>query len=122
MFWAIGNLLYSTSALATIFITYSFCGIILVGVVGVSWAIQNWVPFAIISAELSSHQAVKHNLTSLENGNKCLQRATTSDSAVMLGLHSAAMSLPQIIAAILTSGIFKIAKELGHENMPWVGC
>lgn len=51
--WLLSHLLFAVCMFSTVFI-YSFqAGTVIVGFVGISWAVTLWAPFALISAEVS---------------------------------------------------------------------
>ncbi|KAF2118625.1 major facilitator superfamily domain-containing protein [Lophiotrema nucula] len=120
--WAAGMVLYSFCVLMTLFVSSSAGSIMLIGLVGISWAITQWVPYAIISAEISSHRSESYQYSTIEAGVKGSPEAERKNSGIMMGLHNAAISLPQIFVALLLSIVFYIATETGHKDhaVAWV--
>lgn len=51
--WLGSHLLFAAAMFSTVFISTPRAGIIMVSVVGVSWALTLWAPFALISAEVA---------------------------------------------------------------------
>jgi solute carrier family 45 protein 1/2/4 len=85
----------------------------LIGLVGVTWAMTLWAPWAIISAEISQRDAInrarKARLAAL--GNPAVpdeEEEEQDDAGVILGIHNMAIAAPQIIATVVSSIIFKI--------------
>lgn len=79
--------------------------IIVVSLMGVTAAVTMWVPFAIISAEISALST----------------RNPDSDVAGILGLHNMAMSLPQIGSTLVWALLFAVLKLYQLEDsVAWV--
>ncbi|KAL8864410.1 MAG: hypothetical protein Q9174_007367, partial [Haloplaca sp. 1 TL-2023] len=87
---------------------------ILSGVVGLSWALSLWAPFALISAEISKRDAMARRTGGVND----------DQAGVVLGLHNVAISAPQILATLVSSAIFRIAQkprgEPGDDSVGWV--
>lgn len=81
------------------FITSYRVAVALVGLMGVSWASTQWIPLAVISAELASNK--------MRQGSPDADRQVDNVGAVM-GIYNAAISLPQIIAALVCGLLFSI--------------
>jgi solute carrier family 45 protein 1/2/4 len=78
----------------------------LIACTGVPWAMSQWAPFAIIGEILASN--------SVENGKS--ERMGT-----ILGLHNASICVPQVLSAIVSSGILRAADGVGSEDgIAWV--
>ncbi|KAL8812974.1 MAG: hypothetical protein Q9200_000635, partial [Gallowayella weberi] len=56
--WILSHLLFALCMFLTFFITTPLAATILAGVVGMSWALSLWAPFALISAEISKRDAL----------------------------------------------------------------
>ncbi|KXT08239.1 hypothetical protein AC579_79 [Pseudocercospora musae] len=78
---------------------YQWQGIVLVGFAGVPWAVTQWVPFAIIGFEVS-------RLNRQGEGNK---------AGAILGVHNMAISLPQVFAGLVASGVYRAVEEVGSQ-------
>ncbi|KAL8805476.1 MAG: hypothetical protein Q9182_001931 [Xanthomendoza sp. 2 TL-2023] len=112
--WILSHLLFALCMSLTFFITTPFAATILAGVVGVSWALSLWAPFALISAEISKRDALARKTGGVND----------DQAGVVLGLHNVAISAPQILATLVSSAIFRIAQkgrgEPGDESVGWV--
>ncbi|KAI4280606.1 MAG: hypothetical protein L6R38_004313 [Xanthoria sp. 2 TBL-2021] len=112
--WILAHLLFALCMGLTFFITTPLAATILTGVVGLSWALSLWAPFALISAEISKHDAQARKT----GGNN------DDQAGVVLGLHNVAISAPQILATLVSSAIFRIAQkprgEPGDDSVGWV--
>lgn len=137
--WMYSQLLFMVSMLFTVIVRTVAAATFLVGLVGITWALTLWAPFAIISAEISRRDALmrkrKQAGPSLASPTA---RAGTSRSAVIprldgyssdqdhrldgsedeadqagviLGIHNMAIAAPQIIATVGSSLIFKIFQK-----------
>ena len=82
----------------TLAAAYQWQGIVLVGAAGIPWAVTQWVPFAIIGFEVS-------RLTREGEGNK---------AGAILGVHNMAISLPQVFAGLIASGV--IYERYGYKK------
>ena len=51
--WLLSHVLFAVIMLCTFFIRSPVSGTVLVGIIGISWAVTLWAPFALISAEIS---------------------------------------------------------------------
>ncbi|KAJ5665457.1 uncharacterized protein N7477_007905 [Penicillium maclennaniae] len=51
--WLLSHILFALCMFSTFFISYYPAGSVVIGFVGVSWAVTLWAPFALISAEVS---------------------------------------------------------------------
>lgn len=122
MLWALSSLLYSLCTFSTIFVASTSAGVVLVAITGLSWAVTQWVPFALISTEISSHQYPQKVSSLLGAEEAAFEEIGGMESGVMLGLHNAAMSLPQILSALMSSTIFWIARRANTEEdaVGWV--
>lgn len=112
--WLLSHLLFALCMSATFFISSVSAATVLVGIIGLPWALCLWAPFALISAEVSEREteARRHG------------RGTTQDQAgIVLGLHNVAVSAPQILATVVCSAIFKVAQKprgsAGDESVSW---
>ncbi|KXT00756.1 hypothetical protein AC578_2931 [Pseudocercospora eumusae] len=88
----------------TLAAAYQWQGIVLVGAAGIPWAVTQWVPFAIIGFEVS-------RLTREGEGNK---------AGAILGVHNMAISLPQVFAGLVASGVYRAVEEVGSKPTAWV--
>lgn len=129
--WLLSHVSFALCMLATFFISSSVAAATtLVGVVGFSWALTLWAPFALISAEISKRDAEARRLDRSHHG--LMAGAASSSSAgepedqagIVLGLHNVAISAPQIFASLVCSVIFKAAQRPrgipGDESTAWV--
>ncbi|KAK5277258.1 hypothetical protein LTR16_010030, partial [Cryomyces antarcticus] len=100
--WALSHLLFAFAMFTTFFVTSQLGGTLLVALVGLSWAVTLWAPFAIIGVELATRQ--RHRGSS--DGEEELAFPTDDQAGATIGFHNVAISAPQIIAALACSGIF----------------
>ena len=96
--WLFGHLLFVLAMLATIYANTVAQGTVLIATIGISWTLTAWVPFAIIGKEVRrSRQA-----------------------GTLTSLHNAAISAPQVLAAIMCALLFFTARSMGRrEDTVW---
>ncbi|RFU33028.1 hypothetical protein B7463_g3294, partial [Scytalidium lignicola] len=92
--WLFGHLLFAASMFTTIFVKTISQGTILVATIGISWTLTNLVPFAIIGKEV----------------------AQSPQAGMLTSLHNAAISSPQILAAVISALLFLVAKYMGRRD------
>lgn len=120
--WLISHLIFATCMFSTLLVRSITAATILIGVVGISWALTLWAPFAIISAEVSKRDALRrsresaqshqHTLTTDEDPESHPAPKHEEDQAgVILGIHNMAIASPQILATIGSSIIFKFLQK-----------
>ena len=66
--WLCSHLIFATCMFSTLIVRSVAGATALIGVVGISWAITLWAPFAIISAEVSKRDAVRRSRQQNEGG------------------------------------------------------
>ena len=104
---------------------------IMAAVVGVSWSVTLWAPFALISAEIAlrdernrrrlrriyASRSQETSPTEAVDDGEAYKPPTINDAGeeeestdqagIVLGLHNAAISAPQIFATLISSAVFK---------------
>ncbi|KAL8932459.1 MAG: hypothetical protein Q9211_006302 [Gyalolechia sp. 1 TL-2023] len=112
--WILAHLLFAMCMALTFFITTPLAATVLVGAIGVAWALSLWAPFALIAAEIRRHDAQARRTGGTNN----------DQAGVVLGLHNVATSAPQVLATLVSSAIFRIAQkprgEPGDDSVGWV--
>lgn len=116
--WVLSLVLFGLCLFASYFIRTPGTATVLVGLIGVCWAMALWAPFAIISAEISKRDALRRsrannpnyvinaaNQSNAENGGE--EEDLTDQAGILLGIHNMAIAAPQIIATLGSSAIFK---------------
>ncbi|OIW33529.1 general alpha-glucoside permease [Coniochaeta ligniaria NRRL 30616] len=126
--WMLSQILFFVAMTCTVFVRTVEVATILIGLVGITWALTLWAPWAIISAEISRRDAEirerkqKHLFASGDlaaspgSSNGYSDQSPGSDSqdleeeadqaGVILGIHNMAIAAPQIIATVSSSIIF----------------
>lgn len=133
--WLLSHLLFALCMLSTFFITSTQAATVVLAVVGVSWAVTLWAPFALISAEVAQSAAARqlsrtqHQHYNLhEEGEeeeediesappKASPEKPTDEAGIVLGLHNVAICLPQFFSTLVSSLIFKAFQKPRGE--PW---
>ena len=126
--WLLSHLLFAACMFSTFFITTATAATILVGVIGLAWALTVWAPFALISAEISKRDAARRARNAGRGNSEQLDNLAGEESedqaGVILGLHNVSIAAPQIIATLVSSAIFKLAQKergvAGDDSVGWV--
>ncbi|GKT98674.1 alpha-glucoside permease [Fusarium langsethiae] len=114
--WFLSLLLFAGCMFATLFVRTVKAATVLVGLVGITWAMTLWAPWAIISAEISRRDALIRAQRTRQAAARANNGGTGGDeeeeeidqAGVILGIHNMAIAAPQIIATVGSSVIFKL--------------
>ncbi|KAK4146171.1 major facilitator superfamily domain-containing protein [Dichotomopilus funicola] len=131
--WMLSQLLFTGSMLCTVFVRTVAAATVLIGLVGITWALTLWAPWAIISAEISRRDELRraryahhHSLPATTRSGGEIAYASDSNSdeneqeaeaeaadqaGVILGIHNMAIAAPQIIATVTSSIIFRFFQK-----------
>ncbi|EIT72603.1 sucrose transporter [Aspergillus flavus] len=141
--WLLSHVLFALCMFSTFFIYTYQAATVVIGIVGISWALTLWAPFALISAEVAridaerrvrrhrSGMAEHHsadnstqpnlatNVGDLEDGPRkpTDEEENLAQAGIILGLHNVAVSSPQILSSLICSAIFKVFQKPRGE--PW---
>jgi solute carrier family 45, member 1/2/4 len=102
--WLISHLIFAACMFSTLIVRSIGAATTLIGIVGISWALTLWAPFAIISAEVSKLEELRRSRNILDDG-------TTDQAGIILGIHNMSVAAPQILATIGSSIIFKFLQK-----------
>ena len=115
--WFLAQLLFVGCTISTFFIKTPKAATIMVALVGVSWSLTLWAPFALMSGEISKRDEERRarQQQKLIDGNADAffdEEDHEEDRAgIILGLHNMAVSAPQVIATLVSSAIFKMLQK-----------
>lgn len=122
--WMLSHILYAVLMSSTIFVTTPTGGTIIVGLVGVCWAITLWAPFALISAEISRRDALRRSRRLTREVVDENEENLDDQAGIILGIHNVAIASPQIIATLGSSLMFKLLQKPrgtpGDTSVGWV--
>ncbi|KAJ9608395.1 hypothetical protein H2200_007383 [Cladophialophora chaetospira] len=121
--WLLAQLLFAGCMWSTLFISTPLGGSIMVALVGISWSLSLWAPFAFISGEIAKREEArrKKRRERIANGQDIDEvddkESDEEDQAgIILGLHNVALSAPQVLATLISSAIFKVLQK--PRNVP----
>lgn len=126
--WFLSHILFALCMLLTFIVRGTVLATILVGIVGIPWAITCWAPFALIASEIAKRDAIRRGLIKAPNTEDGMLLASGEDDSadqagVVLGIHNVAVSAPQVIATLVSSVIFKFFSKPrgtpGDESVAW---
>ena len=121
--WLIAHLLAAMSFLLLGLTRSSSIATLLITVLGISWALTQWAPFALIGEELAkarqqSHHSKKSDIEKLQVAS---DDETQNQTGLILGLHNLAISAPQIVAAVGSSMLFWCLERFGIVGTDAIG-
>ncbi|XDG00933.1 hypothetical protein ABKA04_000548 [Annulohypoxylon sp. FPYF3050] len=126
--WLLSEILFAVAMFCAVLVRSVEAATFLIGIIGITWALALWAPWAIISAEISRrdilYKARKQQMTSLADdqdldsadGHEEHSRLKPDEDApdqagVILGIHNMAIASPQFIATLGSSIIFRIFQK-----------
>ncbi|CAK7228010.1 hypothetical protein SBRCBS47491_006759 [Sporothrix bragantina] len=121
--WMLSLLLFSGSMFCTVLVRSVAAATFLIGLVGITWALTLWAPWAIISAEISNRDAMiraRKQVARLARHEANGDNETDDDdddeeevdqAGVILGIHNMAIAAPQILATVGSSIVFKFLQK-----------
>ena len=130
--WMYSQILFTICMFCTVFVRTVAAATALIGLVGITWALTLWAPWAIISAEISRRDAMlrEQRLQRSFSPNRGVIESPSIDgytsgrdhkiddedededqAGVILGIHNMAIAAPQIIATFASSIIFRIFQK-----------
>ncbi|KAF2789768.1 hypothetical protein K505DRAFT_191812, partial [Melanomma pulvis-pyrius CBS 109.77] len=107
--WLFGHVLFIFIILLTFFVKTSVQGTFLLALAGIPWALTQWLPYVALGEEITF-------MSGIGIGEGDLRSHLKVEAGVVMSLHNAAMSLPQMLAAAMCSGIFWLAKDFEHSD------
>ncbi|KAI9794703.1 MAG: hypothetical protein M1835_006439 [Candelina submexicana] len=120
--WFLSHILFAICMWLTLIVRTTVAATALVGLVGVAWALTNWAPFALISAEISKRDAIHRG--QLRDPDAIIDDRCEDQAGIVLGLHNVAIAAPQIIATLGSSAIFRLLQKprgsVGDDSVGWV--
>ncbi|KIM96663.1 hypothetical protein OIDMADRAFT_131223 [Oidiodendron maius Zn] len=112
--WAISSVLFAISMFSTLFVS-SVVGIIIIfGIVGISWAVASWIPYTLLSLEISSSHSSTRTIGPFKRN--------ADQAGIVLGLHNIAICIPQILISLGSSFLWKAheATPLDASSTGWI--
>lgn len=127
--WFLSHIFFAACMWLTLIVSTTTGATVLVGLVGIPWALTGWAPFALISAEISRRDAIRRGLARAPPTAGGARLAADEDDAadqagVVLGIHNVAIAAPQVIATLISSVIFRALQKPrgtpGDDSVAWV--
>ncbi|KAL3419396.1 general alpha-glucoside [Phlyctema vagabunda] len=109
--WLISHCVFAACMFSTLLVRTVTAATVLIGVVGISWALTLWAPFAIISAEISKRHALRRSRIAEQEGLDSGEDDSDDQAGIILGIHNMAIAAPQIIATVGSSILFKFLQK-----------
>ncbi|KAI6349058.1 hypothetical protein MCOR25_010734 [Pyricularia grisea] len=130
--WMFSHILFAFSMGCTVLVESVEAATVLIGLVGITWALTLWAPWSLISSEISRRDAVlraqqkrrglnvdqsydEDETPSSETSSGQLEaerdEQVADQAGIILGIHNMAIAAPQIIATVGSSIIFKFFQK-----------
>ncbi|KAI1425989.1 major facilitator superfamily domain-containing protein [Xylaria sp. FL1777] len=130
--WMFSHILFAGSMFLTLVARTIEAATALIGLIGITWALTLWAPWAIISAEISRrhamYRATKQQLRHVRQDTGSDQQISSEpivndvgqsrdserepdQAGVILGIHNMAIASPQMIATLGSSVIFRFFQK-----------
>ena len=113
--WMYAHVFFALAMFSTFFATSAAAATLIIASVGLSWAMTLWAPFSIIGSELATLQSHCDTIDST-SGEELVPSLSDVQAGAVMGLHNVAISAPQIVAALICSTIFGLAKVAGNDD------
>ncbi|KAI7493918.1 hypothetical protein KC357_g917 [Hortaea werneckii] len=129
--WMLSHIVFALLMWLTFLADTTLIATTLVGLVGIPWAMTNWAPFALIAAEISKRDQIRHGVIPpppTRDGHLLAAGEDPAEGAdhagVVLGIHNLFIAAPQVIATLASSLIFKGLQKprgtIGDDSVAWV--
>ena len=142
--WLLSHILFAICMCSTFFIRTPVAATVMTALVGTSWALTTWAPFALISAEIARRDEARRR--KLRQVDICMLSRSHGDgpgrdkpvdeeggeegnddhsdqAGIILGLHNVAVSMPQILSTLICSVVFNALQKPrgvpGDESVGW---
>ena len=118
--WLFSQLLFSLCTFSTVFISTAQAATVMTALIGITWSLTLWAPFALISAEISKRdeRRRRRDRQRLMNGDAeddDKQDEEEDQAGIILGIHNVAVSSPQVLATLICSVVFKLLQKPRNE-------
>ncbi|KAK4543151.1 hypothetical protein LTR36_005929 [Oleoguttula mirabilis] len=127
--WMLSHVVFALLMWLTFLVRDTTTATVLVGLIGIPWAMTNWAPFALIAAEISTRDSIRRGHIRAPPTREGELLASGEDegadqAGVVLGIHNVAIAAPQVIATLVSSAIFKALQKprgsVGDDSVAWV--
>jgi solute carrier family 45 protein 1/2/4 len=114
--WLCAHFIFAGCMFSTLWVRSIEGATTIIAIVGISWALTLWAPFAIISAEVSKRDKLRRqrNLQAMSDPDSDTENLVfekEDQAGVILGIHNMAIATPQILATVTSSIIFKFLQK-----------
>jgi solute carrier family 45 protein 1/2/4 len=130
--WLYSHVMFALLMLLTFAAKSTTAATILVAFIGIPWSITMWAPFALIAAEVRKRDQLRQSSRSVPreiapdeiNGAADPQSGEVTETGLILGIHNVAISAPQVVATLISAGIFQALQkprgQAGDGSVAWV--
>jgi len=119
--WLLSQLLFSLCTFSTLFISTPQAATVMTALIGITWSLTLWAPFALISAEISRRDERRRRrdrrrlMNGPDDGESDTEEEEEDKAGIILGIHNVAVSAPQVLATLICSVVFKLLQKPRNE-------
>lgn len=120
--WLLSQLLFSLCTFSTFFISTPQAATVMTALIGITWSLTLWAPFALISAEISRRDERRRRrdrqrlMNDPDEADSETEDEEEDKAGIILGIHNVAVSSPQVLATLVCSVVFKLLQK--PRNVP----
>jgi solute carrier family 45, member 1/2/4 len=112
--WSNSLIFYFILFMSTVFLDGLMVCFIVLGLVGVSWAISIWVPFALIGEHLADSPNSTTDLIGYEPVmDEDVGQVNNQNAGAVLGVHNVYICLPQFVSTLVSFSVLSLVEEDG---------
>ncbi|EME42002.1 hypothetical protein DOTSEDRAFT_174781 [Dothistroma septosporum NZE10] len=123
--WQISHGFLAALMFLTTFVRTTWAATMIVGCVAMSWAVTQWAPYALICSEVATLRQPTRDLCKLHSSHEGeggaydeedAERQVEHGTALIMAVHNMAISMPQVLAAVVCSALFKAVSIMGRYD------
>lgn len=113
--WSLSLILFFLITSSSLIFTSTISTLVLVALLGISWAVTIWVPFTVIGEHLvfmDQYAGLDEVVTtSDEEGLITEERSDRMNAGLVLGIHNIYICVPQFVSTLVSYVVFSHVKE-----------
>jgi solute carrier family 45 protein 1/2/4 len=128
--WMISHIITALALLGATIGNNFMTSVFFISLLGISWTLTQWAPFALLNAEIASSPLSPTRLSCPETEESSRSHSQNSELidlkgrvGVIMAIHNVAIATPQMLSAVVTAFIYWGCRQLGvgeTDAMRWV--